>query len=70
MVDIDAVFKAYDVRGLAHSELDAELSRSIGAAFARFVADEDAATSIVVSYDMRPSSPEFAAAFALSLIHI
>ncbi len=64
MVDIDAVFKAYDVRGLAHSELDAELSRSIGAAFARFVADEDAATSIVVSYDMRPSSPEFAAAFA------
>lgn len=64
MGNIDAVFKAYDVRGLAHSELDAELSKNIGAAFGRFVADEDGATSVVVSYDMRPSSPDFAAAFA------
>ena len=64
MGNIDAVFKAYDVRGLAPSELDAELSRSIGAAFARFVADHDGATSIVVGHDMRPTGPEFASEFA------
>ena len=61
---IDKIFKAYDVRGLAPEELNAELSRNIGAAFARFVADEDGATSIVVGHDMRPTGPEFAAAFA------
>ena len=64
MGNIDAIFKAYDVRGLAPSELDAELSGSIGAAFARFVADNDGATSIVVGHDMRPTGPEFAAEFA------
>ena len=64
MGDIDAIFKAYDVRGLAPEQLDAELARNIGAAFARFVADNDAATSIVVGHDMRPTGPEFAAAFA------
>ena len=64
MGNIDAIFKAYDVRGLAPSELDAELSRSIGAAFARFVADENGATSIVLGHDMRPTGPEFSAAFA------
>ncbi len=64
MGNIDAVFKAYDVRGLAETELDAELSHSIGAAFGRFVADEDDASAIVVSYDMRPTSPAYAQAFA------
>ena len=64
MGNIDAIFKAYDVRGLAPEELDAELSRAIGAAFARYVADEDGATSIVVGHDMRPTGPEFSAEFA------
>ena len=64
MGNIDAIFKAYDVRGLAPEELDAELSRSIGAAFARFVAENDGATSIVVGHDMRPTGPEFSAEFA------
>jgi len=64
MGDIDAIFKAYDVRGLAPEQLDAELSGNIGAAFARFVADEDGVTSIVVGRDMRPTGPDFAAAFA------
>ncbi len=64
MGDIDAIFKAYDVRGLAPEQLDAELSGNIGAAYGRFVADNDGATSIVVGHDMRPTGPEFAAAFA------
>ena len=64
MADIDAIFKAYDVRGLAPEQLDADLSRNIGAAFARFVADEDGTTSIVLGHDMRPTGPEFAQAFA------
>ena len=64
MGNIDAIFKAYDVRGLAPSELDAELAGSIGAAFARFVADHEGATSIAVGHDMRPTGPEYAAEFA------
>ncbi len=64
MADIDAVFKAYDVRGLAPEQLDAELVHSIGAAFARYMADEDGTDSIVIGHDMRPTGPEFADAFA------
>ena len=64
MGDIDAIFKAYDVRGLAPEQLDAELSGNIGAGFARFVADTEGATSIVVGHDMRPTGPEFSQAFA------
>jgi len=64
MADIDAIFKAYDVRGLAPDQLDAELCRNIGAAFARFMADEDGSDQIVIGHDMRPTGPEYAAAFA------
>lgn len=65
MGDIDAIFKAYDVRGLAPEQLDAELAGNIGAAFGRFVADNDGATTIVLGHDMRPTGPEFSSAFAL-----
>ena len=64
MGDIDAIFKAYDVRGLAPEQLDAELAGNIGAAFGRFVRKENGATSIVVGHDMRPTGPEFATEFA------
>jgi phosphomannomutase len=64
VADIDAVFKAYDVRGLAPEQLDAELVRSIGAAFARFMVDEDGTDRIVIGHDMRPTGPEFADAFS------
>lgn len=63
-MSIDAIFKAYDVRGLAPEELDAGLSRQIGAAFARFVADSEGAEAIVLGLDMRPTGPEFSEAFA------
>jgi len=63
-MSIDAIFKAYDVRGLAPEQLDTTLSHQIGAAFARFVADSEGAEAIVLGHDMRPTGPEFSAAFA------
>lgn len=58
-MDIDPIFKAYDIRGLFPSEFDAEAARLIGRAFAVFTA----APEILVGRDMRTSSPELAAAF-------
>ncbi|HET6714585.1 MAG TPA: phosphomannomutase/phosphoglucomutase [Actinomycetota bacterium] len=58
--DLDRIFKAYDVRGVVPDELDADLVRDIGAAFAAW----SGASSIVVGRDCRLSSPELAAAIA------
>ncbi len=60
---LSQIFKAYDVRGTYPDQIDAERCRRIGAAFARFVADTDGATKVVVARDMRPSGPELVAAF-------
>ena len=50
------VFKAYDVRGTVPDQLDADLCRAIGAAFARFALDEGGRCDrILVARDMRPS---------------
>lgn len=60
---LEAVVKAYDVRGRSPEQLDAELARALGAAFA----DEtgiSAGGRAVVGRDMRTSSPEIAAAIA------
>ncbi|HXH58213.1 phosphomannomutase/phosphoglucomutase [Iamia sp.] len=64
MADLDAIFKAYDVRGTVPDQIDAEACRAIGAAFARFAADTEGATRILVGRDMRPTGVQFAAAFA------
>ena len=61
---LGAIFKAYDIRGTVPDQLDAEIVERIGAAFARFAADTTGASRILVAHDMRPSGPEFAAAFA------
>jgi phosphomannomutase len=58
--NLDAVFKAYDVRGTVPDQLDEELARRTGSAFVR-VCD---ASTVVVGHDMRPSSPGLAGAFA------
>ena len=57
---LDAIFKAYDVRGTVPDQIDDSLARSVGGAFVKLV---DAPT-VVVGHDMRPSSPDLAAAFA------
>jgi phosphomannomutase len=58
--DLDRIFKAYDVRGVVPDDLDADLVRDIGGAFASWAG----APSIVVGRDCRLSSPELAAAIA------
>jgi phosphomannomutase len=70
MADLDAIFKAYDVRGVVPDQLDAPLAERIGAAFARFNLDSETAGDagpvkrVLVARDMRPSGVELAAAFA------
>src|SRR6478609_8938433 len=59
---LTAFVKAYDVRGLVGSQLTPDVTRAIGYAFARFLRLD--ASSVVVAYDMRESSPELSAAFA------
>ncbi|MDD7963779.1 phosphomannomutase/phosphoglucomutase [Actinomycetospora lemnae] len=70
---IDQVVKAYDIRGLVGSQLDATFVRDVGAAFARVLLDEQengtgsglgGGKGLVVGHDMRESSPELADAFA------
>ncbi|HEY4376384.1 MAG TPA: phosphomannomutase/phosphoglucomutase, partial [Acidimicrobiales bacterium] len=65
MADLDAIFKAYDVRGTVPEQIDAAACRAIGAAFAQFATDDGGPVSrILVARDMRPSGIELAAAFA------
>ena len=65
MSDLDAIFKAYDIRGTFPDQIDAAGCRHIGAAFARFALDEGGAVpEILVARDMRPSGVELAEAFA------
>jgi len=56
---LSSIFKAYDIRGLSPSELDAPLSRRIGMAFVDYLQ----AKNIVIGRDMRDTSPALAAAF-------
>jgi phosphomannomutase len=58
-MSLDAVFKAYDIRGLVPEELNADLARQVGAAFARYAK----APTILVGRDMRPSGVELSGAF-------
>lgn len=52
-----SIFKTYDIRGIVPEELDAEAVRKIAAAVARYLKPKN----IVLGYDARLSSPEFAA---------
>jgi phosphomannomutase len=56
---LDAIFKAYDMRGLYPDEIDEDTARRIGNAFAAFTG----APLIVVARDMRTSSGPLSAAF-------
>lgn len=65
MADLDAIFHAYDVRGIYPDQIDAEASQRIGAAFARYVSEVDPGTRrVLVARDMRTSGIELSAAFA------
>ncbi len=58
--NLQALFKAYDVRGLVPDQIDEELARRVGAAFVAVTG----ADRVVVGHDMRPSSPGMSRAFA------
>jgi phosphomannomutase len=58
-LSLDAIFKAYDVRGLYPEEIDESLARRIGNAFAHFTG----AGQVIVGHDMRPSSIPLTEAF-------
>jgi phosphomannomutase len=58
--NLSVIFKAYDVRGTVPDQIDEDLARKVGAAFVAVTG----APSVVVGYDMRPSSPGMAGAFA------
>jgi phosphomannomutase len=58
--DLSAVFKAYDIRGEYPQQLDEDVARRIGAAFARFTN----ARRVALGRDMRTSSPTLAASFS------
>ncbi len=64
MVDVAAIFKAYDVRGVVPDQLDESVARATGAAFVEVLDVLASPGAVVVGYDMRPSSPALAAAFA------
>jgi len=60
VTDLSNIIKAYDVRGTVPDQLDAEIARALGAAFARF----HGAPRMVIARDMRESGVELGQAFA------
>ena len=62
-MDLGAIFKAYDVRGLVPTELDEDVAERIGSAFATF----SGAARIAVGHDARLSSPVLAEAVATGI---
>ncbi len=59
-----SIVKAYDIRGVVPDQLDARICRAVGAAFVQVLRSEGDVSGLVVGHDMRPTSPELAAAFA------
>lgn len=57
------VFKAYDIRGLADSELSADFAYALGRAFVKYLENNNLISTgqkVVVGRDMRPTSDLFA----------
>jgi phosphomannomutase len=64
-VDLSALVKAYDVRGIVPDQLDESIARALGAGFV----DVTGAERIVTAHDMRESGPGLARAFAEGALH-
>ncbi len=67
MRDLSGVFKAYDIRGIVGEQLDTDIVRDIGAAFARQIRAANG-NGLVIGHDMRASSPGLASAFATGAV--
>lgn len=57
-MDISNIFRQYDVRGVVDQELDDEMMRNIGSAFALY-ARQHGYTKMLIGRDNRSSSPRF-----------
>lgn len=76
-IDLTQVIKAYDVRGTVPDQLNDDVARAVGAAFARVVVLPELPTeaagrsfarpTVVVGHDMRDSGPGLVDAFASGL---
>ncbi|MDT4912900.1 MAG: phosphomannomutase [Pseudonocardiales bacterium] len=64
-MDLSALVKAYDVRGIVPDQLDESIARALGAGFV----DVTGAERIVTAHDMRESGPGLARAFAEGALH-
>lgn len=65
MKDLQAIVKAYDIRGTYPEQLDAHTCQALGVGYASFIKSiEPDTTEVVIARDMRPSGPELTAAFA------
>ncbi len=65
--NLDAVIKAYDVRGVYPDQLDEDLAHEVGAAFVRVLgltARDGGPGAVVIGHDMRPSGPDLVASFS------
>ena len=67
MGDFDAIFKAYDIRGIVGEQIDAAACFAIGGAFAVHTR-HDGAARVVVGRDMRPDGAELAGAFCEGVV--
>ena len=67
MRNLDAIIKAYDIRGTYPDQLDEDLAHEVGAAFVQVLgiaAADGGPGAVVVAHDMRPSGPSLVTAFA------
>jgi phosphomannomutase len=67
---LDAVFKAYDVRGTVPDQLDEAMAYAIGAAFAALARRAAGAERVVMGRDMRPSGTGLGGAFAAGVLSV
>jgi phosphomannomutase len=61
---LDAIIKAYDIRGLVDGQVTPDFAFALGCSYAKFLEEEREPSTIVIGEDMRPSSPLLATAFA------
>ncbi|MGA3351585.1 MAG: phosphomannomutase/phosphoglucomutase [Acidimicrobiales bacterium] len=65
----EAIFKAYDIRGIVPDELDARIAYCVGAAFASFVLARGAGEArVVLARDIRHSGVELSRAFSAGVL--
>jgi phosphomannomutase len=63
-----SIFKAYDIRGIYPSQLNADVAYAIGRAFAGFLPEKKEGNRVAVGGDMRLSTPELKDALIRGLV--